>query len=248
MPRQPRYGLVGVPQHIIQRGNNRQPTFFAQEDYRHYLDCLREACACHQCQVHAYVLMVNHVHLLVTPCQPNSIAKVMQSVGRRYVRYVNDVYRRSGTLWEGRYKASLIDDENFLLTCCRYIELNPVRACIVRNPGDYRWSSYAHHVGERVDPLLTDHSRYLVLGRTSAQRYAAYRDLFRVQIEPSAISTIREGVNRSSVIGTEQFKDQVEQALSRRVRNGKAGRPRKEAQPDLNFFPQTPSTEKETAV
>lgn len=247
MPRQPRYGLVGIPQHIIQRGNNRQPTFFAQEDYRHYLDCLREACGRHQCQVHAYVLMSNHVHLLVTPCQPNSIAKAMQSVGRRYVRYINDVYRRSGTLWEGRYKASLIDDENYLLTCCRYIELNPIRASIVRHPGDYPWSSYAHHVGERVDPLLTDHARYLALGRAAAQRQAAYRELFRVHIDPSAILTIRDAANRCSVLGTEDFKDQIEQALSRRVRNGKAGRPRKE-QSDPHCFLPRPSAEEETPV
>lgn len=247
MPRQPRYGLVGVPQHVIQRGNNRQPTFFAQEDYRYYLDCLREACARHQCQVHAYVLMTNHVHLLVTPGLLNSIAKVMQSVGRRYVRYVNDVYRRSGTLWEGRYRASLVDDENYLLTCCRYIELNPVRASIVRDPGEYRWSSYAHHVGDRVDPLLTNHPRYLALGRSAAQRCAAYRDLFRAQLDPSAISTIREAANRCSVVGTERFKDRIEQALSRRVRNGKAGRPKKE-QSDPDFFSPTCSTEKGTAV
>lgn len=232
MPRQTRYGLVGIPQHVVQRGNNRQMTFFAQEDYRYYLACLREACSCHQCQVHAYVLMTNHVHLLLTPLQPNTIAKVMQSVGRRYVRYVNDVHRRSGTLWEGRYRASLIDDENYLLTCCRYIELNPVRASIVCNPGDYRWSSYAHHVGERVDPLVTDHARYLALGQIAAQRYAAYRDLFRVHIDPEAIAKIRETANRCSVLGTERFKDQIEQALSRRVRQGKAGRPRKEPQSD----------------
>lgn len=226
MPRQPRYGLVGIPQHIIQRGNNRQVTFFATADYRHYLDCLREACSSHGCDLHAYVLMANHVHLLLTPSCPNSIAKVMQSVGRRYVRYINNVYRRSGTLWEGRYKASLID-EHYLLTCCRYIELNPVRSSMVADPGEYYWSTYNHHIGKRLDPLVSEHWLYLALGRTAGERHTAYRDLFRVHIDASAISTIRETTNRGLVLGTEGFKDKIEQAISRRVRLGKAGRPRK---------------------
>lgn len=226
MPRQPRYGLVGIPQHVIQRGNNRQMTFFATDDYRYYLDCLREACTRNECQLHAYVLMTNHVHLLITPARPDAIAKVMQSVGRRYVRYVNNVHRRSGTLWEGRYKAGLVED-NYLLTCCRYIELNPVRSGIVPAPGDYRWSSYFHHVGERLDPLVSDHACYLALGRTAVERHAAYRTLFHERMDPSAISIIRETVNRCMVLGTEGFKDRIERVLSRRVRHGKAGRPRK---------------------
>ncbi len=227
MPRQPRYGLVGIPQHVIQRGNNRQMTFFGPEDYRRYLECLREACRRNECQVHAYVLMANHVHLLITPLRPDAIAKVMQSVGRRYVRYVNGIYRRTGTLWEGRYKASLIDDE-YVLTCCRYIELNPVRASVVADPADYRWSSYRHHVGQQLDPLVSEHLRYLALAATTAERHAAYGSLFRQCIDPLAITTIRETVNRCLVFGSEDFKDQIEQVLSRRVRHGKAGRPRKQ--------------------
>lgn len=178
--------------------------------------------------MHAYVLMTNHVHLLLTPYQPNGIAKVMQSIGRRYVRYVNDVYQRSGTLWEGRYKASLIDSEYYLLSCYRYIELNPVRATIVRYPEEYRWSSYAHHVGTRVDPLISDHAQYLALGRTDAERHAAYRDLFRAHLDNAMISTIRSTTNQCLVLGSERFKDEIEQALSRRVRHAKAGRPKKE--------------------
>lgn len=228
MPRQPRYALIGIPQHVIQRGNNRQVTFFANEDYRNYLDCLKQACMRHECQVHAYVLMTNHVHLLMTPEQPNSLAKVMQSVGRRYVRYVNDVYRRSGTLREGRYKASLIDTERYLLRCYRYIELNPVRANIVPDPSEYHWSSYAHHVGVHNDSLISDHAQYLALGRTAAERQAAYRDLFRTHLDEPMLSTIRTTTNQCLILGSERFKDQIEQALSRRVRPGKAGRPRKE--------------------
>lgn len=229
MPRQPRYGLVGIPQHVFQRGNNRQTIFFADPDYRYYLDCLKEACWYHGSHVHAYVLMSNHVHLLVTPSRPDGVAKVIQSVGRRYVRYFNDVHERTGTLWEGRYKASLIDPEHYLLTCCRYIELNPVRAGVVQSPGDYRWSSYAHHVGKLRDPLISDHAQYVALGQGAAERQAAYRELFRrVPIDPSAVSLICDTANRCLVLGTERFKDQIEQALSRRVRLGKAGRPRKE--------------------
>lgn len=125
MPRPPRYELAGLPQHVIQRGNNRQPTFFAEDDYTAYLGWLREAAVHHGCAIHAYVLMINHVHLLVTPTVGGAIGKLMQALGRRYVQYVNAQYRRSGTLWEGRYKASLIDSERYLLTCYRYIELNP---------------------------------------------------------------------------------------------------------------------------
>lgn len=228
MPRQPRYGLVGIPQLVFQRGNNRQAVFFAEEDYRHYLDSLREASSCHGCQVHAYVLVDNHVHLLITPLKPDAIAKAMQSVGRRYVGYFNDVYRRSGTPWEGRYRATLVDPENYVLTCYRFIELNPVRRNIAQHPGDYRWSSYAHHAGIRRDPLVRKHERYHVIGRTAVERHVAYRALFHVPMDPSEVAMIRETTRQCLVLGTERFKDQIEQALSRSVRQGKAGRPRKE--------------------
>jgi putative transposase len=145
MPRTPRLTLPDVPQHVVQRGNNRQATFFAAEDYRLYLDCLREAAAKYGCALHAYVLMTNHVHLLITPSGRQAVARTMQSVGRRYVQYVNYVYRRSGTLWEGRYKSSLVESEGYLLLCYRYIELNPVRAGMVQRPEDYEGSSYRAH-------------------------------------------------------------------------------------------------------
>jgi len=178
MPRPPRYPLGGVPQHVIQRGNNRQPAFFHQDDFRFYLDCLGEAAAKHSCEIHAYVLMTNHVHLLMTPCQVNGVAKVMQSLGRRYVRHINSTYQRSGTLWEGRYKASLVESEIYLLTCSRYIELNPVRANLVTDPAEYSWSSYQWYALGKSDPLITDHAVYLELGRTDEERRKAYRELF----------------------------------------------------------------------
>jgi putative transposase len=131
MPRKPRFTLPGIPQHVIQRGNNREPCFFTVEDYRFYPGALQAACHKSCCSVHAYVLMTNHVHLLVTPGAVDSISVMMQSLGRRYVRYINDAYKRSGTLWEGRYKACLVDSGSYLFTCYRYIEMNPVRAGMV---------------------------------------------------------------------------------------------------------------------
>lgn len=227
MPRQPRYVLPGVPQHVIQRGNNRQPVFFDDADYRIYLEHLSEAARHHDCDVNAYVLMTNHVHLVMTPHTSGSIAGTMQSLGRRYVYYVNHRYRRSGTLWEGRYKASLIDSEHYLLTCYRYIELNPVRAGMVARPGEYRWSSYNAHAHGTCDATLTFHSQYLALGGKSAQRQAAYQALFRGHIAGDDLRSIRETLNQCGVLGSERFKDDIERRLARRVRPGQPGRPKK---------------------
>ena len=148
MARLPRFVLPGQPQHVIQRGNNRQDIFRAKGDYHYYLEKLGEVADKHQCDIHAYVLMTNHVHLLVTPHQENSIGKMMQTLGRYYVQYFNDRYQRTGTLWEGRYKATLIDTEQYLLTCMRYIELNPVRAKnMAKHASEYPWSSYRCNAG-----------------------------------------------------------------------------------------------------
>ena len=226
VPRPPRYPLIGVPQHVMQRGNNRQPTFFAADDFRVYLECLKEAATNHHCEIHAYVLMTNHVHLLMTPRRTNAIAKVIQSLGRRYVQYINATYQRSGTLWEGRYKASVIESESYLLMCLRYIELNPVRSNLVADPAEYLWSSYPWHALGKSDPLITDHSVYLALGRTKEERHEAYRGLFRDPLDPARLQEIRESVNQCRVLGGERFKDEIEAALSRRVRPAKAGRPK----------------------
>lgn len=228
MPRQPRYNLVGVPQHVIQRGNNRQPVFFADEDYHAYLEHLKEAADIHRCDIHAYVLMTNHVHLLITPHKGDGLAKTMQSLGRKYVYYINRAYQRSGTLWEGRYKASLINSECYLLTCYRYIELNPVRAQMVDHPGQYRWSSYLAHAQGGVDPVVTDHERYLALGQSAEERQHSYRELFGYPLDHREIHGIREALNQCRVLGSDRFKDEIEQQLKRRVRPGKPGRPRKQ--------------------
>ena len=144
MPRRPRIHLDGVPLHIVQRGHNRQPCFFGEEDYQAYLYWLGEALKKEQCALHAYALMTNHVHLLVTPDRTESIPRLIIALGRRYVQYINTTYRRTGTLWDSRYKSSLIQAETYLLSCQRYIELNPVRAAMVDDPAHYRWTSYRY--------------------------------------------------------------------------------------------------------
>lgn len=232
MPRQLRYNLAGVPQHVVQRGNNRQPVFFADEDCSTYLNQLKQAAAKHRCDIHAYVLMTNHVHLLMTPHKPDGIARTMQGLGRQYVYYINHRYQRSGTLWEGRYKASLIDSERYLLLCHRYIELNPVRADMVQHPKDYQWSSYAAHAEGKPDAVVTDHAEYFALSQSPEQRQQAYRELFRDQIDSDQIHGIRDSLNQCRVLGSERFKDEIERQLKRRVRPGKPGRPTKQRSDD----------------
>jgi putative transposase len=225
MARRPRLRIAGVPQHVIQRGNNRQVTFFAEADYGFYLECLREAARTHDCAIHAYVLMSNHVHLLATPNEPEALSLVMRDLGRSYVQYVNFTYRRSGTLWEGRFKSTLVDTEAYFLRCCRYIECNPVRARMVARPGDYRWSSYRFHADGIPDKLLSTHDQYKRLGNTSEERQQAYRELFRSELDSSELTEIRDTVNRGWPLGTERFKDQIETALQRVARAPKRGRP-----------------------
>jgi len=227
--------LTGVPQHLIQRGNNRAACFFAEDDYRFYLDCLGEAAQKTGCDLHAYVLMTNHVHLLVTPAEQDSLARLMQSVGRRYVQYVNYTYQRTGTLWEGRYKASLVDAERYFLTCSRYIELNPVRAAVVDNPGDYRWSSYRCNALGDADPLLTPHRIYQRLGRSEAECHAAYRTLFRTAIDARTLTAIRDSANQSQVLGNQRFIEQIEAMLQRKLTPGKRGRPRRQENSDYRI-------------
>lgn len=227
MPRRPRINLAGHPQHVVQRGHNREACFFADEDYLFYLHWLREGVKKYGCDIHAYALMTNHVHLLLTPHHPDAISRLMQSLGRRFVQYVNRVYRRSGSVWEGRFKASLIQAEEYLMTCYRYIELNPVRADMVRDPGDYRWSSYRWHGLGVSNELITDHPLYTTLGSDEAQRRAAYRALFRAHLDEEALSEIRKASSRGLPLGSDRFREQVEVALGRRV--GLRPRGRREA-------------------
>lgn len=209
MPRSLRYDLVDVPQHVVQRGNNKQRTFFTRRDRRRYLAWAGAAARECGCDIHAYVLMTNHVHLLVTPREPMAVAGFMQSLGRRYVRYLNDSRGRTGTLWEGRYHAGLVAGGDYLMNCYRYIELNPVRAGIVADPGAYSWSSFAHNARGERDSLIVEHPEYVELGDDPSARASSYRDLFAVQQDPETLRLIRDSLNRCDSYGPDAFKQEV---------------------------------------
>jgi len=227
MSRQPRFVLPGQPQHVIQRGNNREVIFVSDDDYGFYLEKLGDACVRFDCELHAYVLMTNHVHLLITPRREDGISKVMQSVGRYYVQYFNHQYKRTGTLWEGRYKATLLDSEAYLLTCYRYIELNPVRAGMVDHPADYPWSSYACNATGKTDPRITPHERYLALDKEDDVRRSAYRALFDCHIDAREMRAIREAMNKSWVLGSDRFKEEIEVLTARQTKPKAKGGDRK---------------------
>lgn len=230
MARLPRYVIPGQPQHIIQRGNNRQAIFAAEADFQFFRDALVDAALKQGLAIHAYVWMTNHIHLLATPEYDDSISKVFQSVGRKYVQYFNYTYKRSGTLWEGRYRATVVDSEQYLLTLMRYIELNPVRADMAAHPRDYSWSSYAFNAqgetGANAD-WLTPHKEYQRLGRSAADRQSAYRQLFRAAVSNDALKEIRECTHKGWALGSERFKEQIERLTLRRTVSKGVGRPRK---------------------
>ncbi|RLA50492.1 MAG: transposase [Gammaproteobacteria bacterium] len=225
MPRRARLVVPKIPLHIIQRGNNRQACFFHNDDYLIYLDWLLEYSQKTDCTIHAYVLMTNHVHLLLTPNEKGSVGSLMKRLGQRYVQYVNRTYRRSGTLWEGRFRSCLVQEDNYLLHCQRYIELNPVRAELVDHPADYRWSSYRTNAQGEADKVVKAHFMYEALGLTETARQANYRELFRDDLEPGLIDEIRKATKGNFVLGDNRFKEEIGKTLGRRVIPGKAGRP-----------------------
>jgi putative transposase len=223
MPRLPRVQSPGFPQHLVQRGNNREPCFFAEGDYLTYLRWLERAASAYRVSVHAYVLMPNHVHLLATPEVEAGISKMMQYLGRQYVQHINGTYGRSGTLWERRYLASLIETE-CLLPLYRYIESNPVRAGLVASPEQYRWSSARAHVVPNGATFLVDHDRYLHLGDTPQARARAYLEFARAPFDEVLLAEIRRAIRHGVPLGSERFSEQIERQLGRRVRLLKAGR------------------------
>ena len=225
MPRRARIVLPDVPMHVIQRGNNKQACFFRETDYSLYLEWLGESALKTGCQIHAYVLMTNHVHLLITALSPDSAGQLMKQLGQRYVQYINRTYRRSGTLWEGRYRSCLVQSDRYALCCYRYIELNPVRARIVEHPAEYRWSSYrSNALGER-NPFIQPLSAYEALGTNSCQRERCYRELLSTPLSSELTEEIRGATNGNYVLGTEQFQQRVASTLGRRVVRGAPGRP-----------------------
>lgn len=214
-----------MPQHVVMRGVDKQATFFASDDYALFLEVLAKEATKSYCSIHAYVLMTNHVHLLLTPHEKRSIPKLIQGLGRGYVQTVNRRYDRTGTLWQGRYKACLVQEDHYFLACQRYIELNPVRAGIVSDPATYAHSSYRRNALGTTHALLTPHRCYMGLGRSDAERCIAYRRLFEAAIDQPLIDTIRKSTNSCRVLGNEVFTDQIEAMLKRRIRPAKRGRP-----------------------
>lgn len=216
MARLPRFVLPGYPQHVIQRGNNRQRILFDEDDYWFLWERLNAAAEKFECEIHAYVLMPNHFHLLVTPAREDGIGKLMQYVGRYYVQYFNRRHDRTGTLWEGRYRATLLDPATYLLPCSRYVELNPVRAAFVANPEDYAWSSYAGNALGADDKLITLHPVYNRLGRSRTARQTAYREGFSQPLDDALIKRIRDATNKAWVLGDDGFCQSIEGQLNRR--------------------------------
>ena len=216
MARLPRFILPGLPQHVIQRGNNRQPILFKEEDYWFLWEKIGAAAEKFDCKVHAYVLMPNHFHLLLTPFSEDGIGKLMQYVGRYYVQYFNGCYGRTGTLWEGRYRATLLDPASFLLPVSRYVETNAVRDGLVTTPADYAWSSFAANATGAEDPLVTAHPGYEGLGRTAKARQAAYLKGFDQPLDAALITRIRDATNKAWVLGDTGFCRRIEEQLNRR--------------------------------
>ena len=225
MARLPRLSIPGYPHHVIQRGNNRQAIFAGLADYQLLLDLLDENARKFGVAIHAYVLMDNHFHLLVTPEAQDSLPKMMQAVGRRYVRHFNAKHGRSGTLWEGRYKSTLIQTERYLLACMAYMDLNPVRAGLVAHARDYFWSSHGHYIGQKAERLITPHPLYWELGNTPFAREAAYADLVNEGLSADKQLTLTQSTLHGWALGDPDFVADLQKKTERRVSKTRAGRP-----------------------
>lgn len=225
MPRQPRLIVPDVAVHIVQRGNNRMSCFHMDHDYLVYLAVLHELAAQLDCRIHAYCLMTNHVHLLLTPGSTGACASLMRNLGQRYVQYFNRRHERSGTLWEGRFRSCITESARYVLACHRYIELNPVRAGMVGNPSSYLWSSHAGNTGRRADPLLSPHPEFLALGSGPAERHGVYGHLVEEELDASVLDAIRDATNGGYPLGSESFKAEIAASTGRKVERSRPGPP-----------------------
>jgi putative transposase len=225
MARLPRLSVPGYPHHVIQRGNNRQAIFSTPADYRLLLNLLDENAKKFDVAVHAYVLMSNHFHLLATPETQNGLPQMMQAVGRRYVRYFNDAQGRTGTLWEGRYKSTLIQTDRYLMACMAYIDLNPVRGGLVAQARDYPWSSHGHYIGQQADRLITPHALYWELGNTPFAREAAYAELVNTGVSVDQQQVLTKATLSGWALGEADFVNDLQKKTERRVNKVSAGRP-----------------------
>jgi putative transposase len=225
MARLNRLTVPGYPHHVIQRGNNRQPIFSSVADYGYFLRLIEDNAVKYAVDVHAYVLMSNHFHLLVTPQTETALPQMMQAIGRSYVRYFNDLHSRSGTLWEGRYRSTLIQSDRYLLACMAYIDLNPVRAAMVSDARDYPWSSHGFYVGLRGDKLVTPHALFWGLANTPFGRESAYAELVRAGISPEQQSALTRSTLTGWALGSDVFVADLQTRTQRRVNKVQAGRP-----------------------
>ena len=227
MPRKPRFFVADIPYHIIQRGNNRNPIFFSDEDYLFFLEVLREAKTKHPCLIYSYCLMANHFHLLVEPQEKENVSFLMKLLGAKYVHYVNRTYKRTGTLWEGRFRCSLIDEELYFLSCLHYIEMNPLRAGIVTSPELYRWSSYRFRALGKKSPILDLDPWYNSLGSNETERQLKYRQFFQNLMPEANGRLIREMTNKGGIVGSAAFKEHIEKIIGRDIIFRLPGRPKK---------------------
>lgn len=227
MPRHARLRIAGLPLHVIQRGNNRSACFAEERDYRLYLGMLEELAKLFGCSVHAYALMTNHVHMLLSPERPESVSVLMKNLGQRYVQAFNRSHGRTGSLWEGRFRSSIVDTDAYFLRCHRYVELNPVRAAMVAHPAEYPWSSFHANALGRVSSVVTPHPRYLELGSTPDERCARYRALFKGEFAEGDLKAIRASINAGLPLGSPAFIRRMETMLGKRTQAGKGGRPKR---------------------
>ncbi|CAJ0799449.1 hypothetical protein LMG7141_03677 [Ralstonia condita] len=225
MARLPRLSPVDVPVHVLQRGNNRQTVFRTDEDYVFYLDTLRMAAREHDFAIHAFALMPNHVHLVGTPKAPDSLSRTLQAVGRRYTRYFNAAAERSGTLWEGRFRSTVLDPSEWVLPMQLYVESNAVRAGLAATPEEDRWSTYRHHAGIQSIPWVSDHYCYWRLGNTPFERQSRYRALWHEGLGPDQLTQIRQHVHSGWPLGGEAFLATLARMGGRRVAPLPKGRP-----------------------
>ena len=225
MPRRAGLACAGIPWHIIQRGNNRSDCFYTEDDYLVYLNQLRLQADRFGCAIHAYCLMTNHVHLLLTPDHASSPSLMMKHLGQYYVQYINRTYERTGTLWEGRFKSCLAQDDCYALTCYGYIELNPVRAGIASSPECYRWSSFRCNALGETNAMIAPHPDYIGLGASSGERCNTYFNFVVNQIDEDSVRQIRQATQGNFVLGDNRFQEEMALVLGRRVKRGKAGRP-----------------------
>ncbi len=227
MPRKPRYFLPNIPVHVVHRGHSRSPVFFQDEDYRTYLYWMKEAAEKYRVRIHSFVLMTNHIHILLTPCAGSDVSSFMQYLGRHYVPYINHKYGTSGSIWEGRFKGSLVQQETYFLSVMRYIELNPVRASMVEYPSQYRWSSFCHNAGDKVIRMISQHDIYNSLGQTDQQRSDAYKELFNSTLDSGSLKKISAAWLTGTPLGNNCFRSMVEETFATRVGQDRRGRPSK---------------------